>query len=920
MFANCALIESEVQSILTENDIDYLTPQGNSYEAQFKTLGFQMRDLVGKENDPEQSFIDTTIYAHLLLLQQNFTEAIAQVQKFNLDEINFSAFSYNYTNVIAIKQCAIAGTAHEALCQFPEALKAYQSAAILINDSISKSEEGLIWAEKLYYRFGMLAASTSWDDQRVTLAALHGYQKITSFISSSSASVASDSRSIQRRVSLLNIHFLYLSSVLQRNPEDVAIRKELQGVSKLFQTVLFQSKESVTEVVANTAIEQFVDALCQNWRKSVHFHSPLESVFEPKDVEETKTLLQVLRQASTKTFHSCAIMRHMVFVLSALRHYDEALNAFDTYTAYQEKARQISTKEDGENKATPETASVPQGDDDQAVVRVFAKAIDVIVHVKKDGIRARETADKLRGWLNEEIPEPTVNGDGMRRRVSRGHRRVASGVSGISGVSAVSSEKSGELSSGFALVWASIGRAYALYAAQATTAILHNQVYELAVSSYEKSVRYSPEDGQIYFDFALLLAENSYVSRALDVAREGLTVDSTHVLLWHLVGLLLAALEDYEKASQAVNNALKICSEKRDSNPSQLMSTEKSQYLQLKMTQVAIEEAAEGIDKALEMIPEVFVLYGVLHPAPPSSTLPEINKLEISKSKSQKNKTGNGLVRSLSRTASKRNAANSVPASKPRAAKPSSQADLLRVPHQNNKTSRADLVKLWLWTAGLYRRAELNKESEEAIMEAEKINGPSADTHVELGLLIGEHRPPLALSEFEAALELDRNNIRAIVALAKIVFDHSHSSFSNRVVLTQQAENEDFLKALGKAQNSKPAGMANGLKPGYSLNPDSAASEVQSEGAKPSGTYDSLFTSEKDQLAAVTRVQSLLDMVLESGTGFNCAEAWWLMSLIKERNGDYAGATKALWKSIALEESRSVRSYSVVDYEVTEVK
>lgn len=892
-FATCAKIETQIQTLITKNNNDSMTLHNSALEPQVKSLISQLKELDKFPESSEELFLYTAIYAHLLLLQQNFSEVIELLSK--QKSLQFPKnLKYDYTNVASIKVYTILGAAYEAISDFPEAIKVYQTATPLINITIAKSKEALIWAEHLYYRYGMLATSSTWDDKQVTLAALRGYQSVASIISSSSQRIASDPSSLKRRLSLLNIHFLYLSALLQQDTNDSSTKSELQGVSKLFQTVLFNSANEVKATGSNTSIEQFVEVAFQNWQKSMHFLPPLDSVFEPLEIEETRSLLQTLRQAAKKTFHSCSIMRHLVFVLSSLGHYDEALHAFENYTAYQEKSRirQAAYKipDHGTDLQADQVASQPEetGDDDKSVVRVFAKAIDVIVHIKKDGYLAKATADKLSGWLNNEV---------MILKAQSGH---------LNGV--LAKDLGADLSDGFALVWASVARAYSLFALQASTSDIRVEAYDQAKAAYENSLVYSPKEAQIYFEFALLLAENSQIPRSIEVVQKGIIEDNKHAQSWHLISLLLAALEDHEKALQASSNALNLFSQK-----STLMPLEKSQYLQLKMTQVAIKEASEGIDRALELIPEVFVLFGELYPAPLESVYPTDGQ-EITRTKSKtfvKSIKENRLSRSITRVRSHRTAPSNSSGIPPKSQRMTTKSvDFPLVSNLVDGLARSDLANLWLWTAGLYRRGELFDEAEEALVEAENVNGPSADTHVELGLLIAKYRPALALAEYETALEKDSDSIRAIVALGDLIFDHSHTSFAK----------QDEKETLGKMETVSINGTANGFKQGYSMSSEPQSElepELDSEELEPVHLpHDPLFISDEDQLLAANRVQGLLEMVIESGRGFNCAEAWWLLSLFRERNGDKVGATKALWESVGLEESRSVRQYSVSRGEV----
>lgn len=633
---------------------------------------------------------------------------------------------------------------------------------------------------------------------------------------------------------------MYLSSLLQQNPSNDQVRRESEEISQLFKDTLFGSTAQVTSKSSNRPIEQFVDSLFKNWQSMMKFQGPLDIVTDPHDKKETLRLLTVLREASKKTFHSCAIMRYLVVTLVSIGNYSEALDAFNTYTAYQEKAR-IRLASFSSTNGSLQNDSISFGDDDKSVVRVFAKAIDLIVIVKKDGVLAKQTADRLSRWLNNE------NLIGSHRKTKSKHEKVGSIISA-------------DLSDGFALVWASIGRAYALYASQANTSDERQQAYQLAVSAYENSLNFHPDDIEFYFNFALLLAENGQLSKSLSVAKEALLIDNQKYQLWHLIGLLLAAMEDYEKSLQAVGNAMDILAAKPEEFSS-LPDFEKEQFLQLKMSEIAVLEASEGIDTALELIPDVFSLYGALHPNVEAgsgnnnstSNEPDVYTEKeggrVSPARSRKFKLTPTFSRSTIR--SHRDDVNGHAIS-------GHNRHASVIPPMSSTTdgiAKSNLHSLWVWTASLYRRGGLLEDARESLAEAYKLKNNNSNIYVEQGLLFKlNNEPVLALKEFESALEKDGYNPRAIVGFVQLIHEQS---------------------------------------------------ELESS---------PLFMDENDKLAAVTRAHGLLELLVQSGRGFNCSEAWYLMSIAKESEGDTEGAKAALWRCVELEETRSVRSFKVLSF------
>lgn len=1041
-FAFAAAIESKIQKSLLSDGVEFLSPKSISFESELPTYENELRQFTSSSSNsnlsPEENFTNLTILGHVLLLSGKYDEA-TQLSNSASSFLNGSAENYihRYSHVISIKHRAIIGTAYEGLNLFDKALELYESAALMINDSISASSEALFWAEQLYYRFSMLATSYKWDDSRISFAALRGYERISRILATSSSTKPffSAASGLQRRLNILNVHFVYSSAVLQHNPTHGSTKTEVQNLSDLFEKMLFESSEVSKSTDSNGPIEKFIETIMQNWRKTMTFSPHFDQVYTPQDLEETKRILILLRRATIKTFHSCAIMRHLVFVLSALGQYEEALMAFDTYTDYQEKARiqqskaSENTNVTGTNTNTVTSASITRqgeavdtlvliGDDDKSVVRVFTKAIDVLVKVKRDGLKAKETADKLRGWLHNE--EKCAD---FSKPEESTHIRNQS----------IGSVISTETASGLAIVWASIARAYTLFGFQAFTSAERDHSFILAVNSFETCLSYSPADGQVFADYGLLLARILKVPKALEVVRRGLIVDPNCYASWHLLSLLLAAVGEYDKALEAITNIVKTIGEKVNS----LTIAERGSYLQIKISQIAIVEAINGIDKALELIPEVFFLFGELFPetynnsavdssAPPKPSNSNINAdgntasnltsasknvvkqrpvSLISNSNVAENDnhalkpitsrlsirrfTPGGHFRRHIRNTSdySKNTSTHIPdnTSASEAAAPSAHLtssstnvpskNLLpkpsvgQSPRSNGSLQKSQLAELWVWAASLYRKAELYRDAEEALIEAENVNGPTIKSHIELGLLIRKKRPLNAFEEFETALEMDSNNLAGILALAQLILEHCdlNKKFKQRQEEKQrrieeevkremrmdQTQTQTFKNPFGENSENGIAGPPvleptttndSSYRPYQSDDEDeeddeddedygisgtspipngkliqekrfgsSRASEKNNNeilGNKPQ-KLDILFLSDKDEQAAVARVNGLLETAVHSGYGFNSSEAWFLLSQYLERNGDSQGSIAALWKSVGLEESRSVRDYTV---------
>lgn len=998
-FANVAIIEAEIQRGLYANGTDFLTPTTIPFQRHLSSYEQQLRQIAATQASiPEVSFTTNTILCHVLLLSNKNQEVIDLAKSLSAIAQD-GKYSFKYSYIITIKYRAILGTAYESVGMFDAALEVYESAAKMINDSIAASSEALVWAEQFYYRFSLLATSYKWDNSRINLAALRGYQRISELLSKSPdmKKYYSNASGLQRRINILNIHFAYASALVQNNSKedvDPVTRQEVKNMADQFEQMLFESSEASKSTDSNQPIEQFIETIMTNWRKTVTFSKHLGLVVKPADVAETKRLLLLLRRATIKTFHSCSIARHLVFILAALGQFDEALLAFEVYTDYQEKARIQQAKavaSAGPNAQILENEALAHGDDDKSVVRVFIKAIDILDQVKGDGLKAKETADKLRGWLSNDD-----DFDAADTSESQIHSREKSGFSLVSA----------DTSGGLATVWAYIARAYCLFGFQAFTQSERDHAFLLATNAFETCVSYTPTDAQVYADYGLFLARTSKIPQSLAVVKQGLIVEGTSYSCWHLMSLLLASMGEYEKALQAITNAIAMMSKNQDS----MTSKERASFLQAKLSQIAIVEAINGTERALELIPEAFILFGELFPDSPEKSSKSISApvtIALSSLKTSSTSDRESLKPVQSRMSIRRLAPGShflnrsksthvsstqkrtslppLPTSAPNAPtnlKRSATKKGTQGLKANNAFQKKELSSLWLWAAGLYRRAGLFHECEESILESENLTGPTTLSHVELGLLISKRRPLHSMHEFETALELDSNNLEAIVALGQLVLEHSENGkilkakqrrlkehirnkAAREMLLDSPKDSQVFKNPFGTNSEARPSEKIvqyyesedeidsldededNDFEPTHNIpltsrfvsktkssgETSSSSKEKHHNGKaythtddKAPGTEvvlnsygrarDILFISDADERAAIARVTQLLQANVQSGSGFNSSEAWFTLSQFLELNEDKENAIQALWKSVGLEETRSVRRWTVSKWNI----
>jgi cargo-transport protein YPP1 len=135
---------------------------------------------------------------------------------------------------------------------------------------------------------------------------------------------------------------------------------------------------------SNIRILEFVDRATDNW------------VSLGSDPNDAKSLIQILYRASTKTFQSPRIMRHLVSALEAVGEYTDAERSLDAYTVIIEN-----------QKRTMAVETVPDEDSDEDILRTLARGLRILVKFLGKGGKAVKLAWKMEGYVKEwEITTP----------------------------------------------------------------------------------------------------------------------------------------------------------------------------------------------------------------------------------------------------------------------------------------------------------------------------------------------------------------------------------------------------------------------------------------------------------------------------------------------------------------------------------
>ena len=429
-------------------------------------------------------------------------------------------------------------------------------------------------------------------------------------------------------------------------------RAELKKVEAIYESLLLKETHFPKASENNTEIEQWVDAVIENWRfvcgprwsdadlgeggkeavgrgvldVSHHcFHS----------VPTTHRFMQILYRAATKTFHSTQILRHLFVVHAALADFDLAFKAYDSYV-------EIITR--GKDRAQHSGEEDVGIDDDSTVLRTSALAITVLCRFgsAKEAEKALEIGNHVEKWLEQ----------------SENLKSSASEAGSVRSIETYIEPKS------LASAYCAIGISHAQWARFTFDADSRSSLQARAIQYLRNSLAPKlevPENIEALYALALVLAETRDIPGAIQVAKRALSPASKHnssigadgviipglttdlgrerklIPLWHLLALLLTSRSEYSAAEKACEAAfeqfgdpsvlfgkeddgayrsehLNQASEKNSNLGviDQMQGFEKSGVLQVKMTQLSLLETGDGSAAAVDGCDELLALYARL--------------------------------------------------------------------------------------------------------------------------------------------------------------------------------------------------------------------------------------------------------------------------------------------------------------------
>jgi cargo-transport protein YPP1 len=563
--------------------------------------------------------------------------------------------STEWTRVCALKASYIKGTSQGRTGAVAEALETYESGLPILSSvsSMQQGKELRSWTELYLTGFCLLSSlalksKISSILETETLSAFRAWAKFWDV----QAPAPTGGRAAQAEVPRRGVwkeYYITLSDLLQQDlpfpttslttayaetSTRLQQRAELKRVEAKYETLLLSEVQFPKADEASEEVEAFVDIVMQNWRILCGSSWKEHDLGEGGAEGVSRGVLDILYRASTKTFHSTAILRHLFTVHLAVAEFELALKAFDTYLEIVKKGKARVEK----------TGEPEQGlDDDEMVLRTASECIRALCRYgSRHGVeKAKELGHYFEDWLDKHHPAEQENGNG---------KALENGKS--TNLGAIIAPKT------FAIAWRCIGIGHAQWARLTYDATTRTEIQLQAIKCFKKAL--SPEyesstDVETLFALGTILAERRELSPAIEIVKVGLMprrssiTSFSHGLgphpgrfarerslipLWHLMALLLSARQEFVTAARSCEGAFEQFQDPKylfgEENLSGSYRSEhlnekatprnqgivddmddfqKESVLEVKMTQLALIEVLEGPEIAVNASDELLSLY-----------------------------------------------------------------------------------------------------------------------------------------------------------------------------------------------------------------------------------------------------------------------------------------------------------------------
>lgn len=473
----------------------------------------------------------------------------------------------SWTDMCLLKAAYMKGSSLIQLDRPSEALREWQPVPSWLEsfgEKIYSSPQFSYWTEQLLAQAAVSLAQifAAGDSSGETVhSALQFFRKWSAFSGrgkEASPTSFGNSSAHLSRLSVWKADYTFVSAVLRRGipyPTEingsprVAQASELKRVEAMYENALLQSTRFPHASQSNTVIEDWVEEAVQNWQIMCGDLWRDTDLGEGGRNECGRNMLEILYRAAAKTFHSTLILRRLFQVHKSLADFDLAYEALATYVELIERGRARAAKS--------REPAIGQ-DDEETVLRTMSEGIEALCAFggKDEAEKAYELSKKLQNWLDQLPPDSekgvVVNGH------TDGHAQEISDYKSI--ISPASREA----------VLRALGIANAHWALWTPFTETRTSLQASAITRLQQATAQNASDDyhlRSSYALALVLAQTRDIEGAIDcIKRPLIAYDvSTHdqsyaserklTALWHLLGLLLTAHQDFTTASQACSAA-----------------------------------------------------------------------------------------------------------------------------------------------------------------------------------------------------------------------------------------------------------------------------------------------------------------------------------------------------------------------------
>jgi tetratricopeptide (TPR) repeat protein len=611
----------------------------------------------------EDAFIASVGLAEIHWLREDKETALKLLPDFVPESNTHSSLpsAVGWMEICAVKTAFIRAASLESQGKEAEARKLYQEA--IGRTPGARSTELRKWTERLLARacmhFNAQTSSRSIPSLTDALRAFTVWNDFWQRAQSNTSTTSGDSPSridIPRR-QVWHAYYNLLSSMLQdglayymasdgrihigaintfpenfRTSSKQSQRADLKRVESTYESLLIQETQFPKASQTNLEVEQWVEQAMKNWRIISGFGWTDAELGQGGKEGVSRTMLDILYRAATKTFHSTAVLRELFHVHSSLGEFDLAMYAFDSYVDIIGKGKARAQK----------TGHHQDGiDDDDTAVLTGVEAVRVLCRYGdlSQAEKAVAVGKNLERWLGEGRPQSSEQTTGEQAAAL--HQQTTAQLK----------------ASTLAAAYRAIGISQAQLARLTYDTDARPTLQAGALKQLRRAEAQEPDNIETCYALSSLLAETRDVNSAIVSIRRILAAkpddrsdgqddgvkDYTRqrklIPLWHLLALCLSAKDQHDAAYKMCEAALeqfgdrtvlfgKAASlggnlEKRSDAPrsssglvDQMDSFEKEAIVQIKMTELTLTELTEGPSTAVDMTDELLGLYARLFGKP----------------------------------------------------------------------------------------------------------------------------------------------------------------------------------------------------------------------------------------------------------------------------------------------------------------